>query len=93
MSNAGICASVRSGSGRENGRCDSNSNGSIVVSGWVDRVMERVPVKVGIGVEERKTEEDDTNEKGQENVAVLVATIRGIKVKQMTLSGWLEREK
>ena len=55
--------------------------------------MERVPVKVGIGVEERKTEEDDTNEKGQENVAVLVATIRGIKVKQMTLSGWLEREK
>ena len=44
-------------------------------------MTEGVTVKAGIGTEERKTEDDDTNEKGQENVAVLVAAIRGIKVK------------
>jgi len=65
--------SARSGRGRENGECDDNSNGSRVVDGQVDRVIEGVTMEVGIGLEERKTEEDDTNEKEKKNVAVLAA--------------------
>jgi len=92
VSNAGSCTSAGSGSGRENGGCGDNSNGSSVVNGRVDRVSEGVTVKVGIGVEERKMEEDGTNEKGQENVAVAAAN-RGIKGRQMTLRGWFEKMK
>ena len=63
------------------------------MNGRVDRMAEGVTVKAGIGVEERKTEEDDTSEKGQENMAVLAAVIRGIRAEQMTLRSWFEKTK
>ena len=54
MSNPGLRTSTSSG--RENGKCDDNSNDSSVVNGQMDWMTEGVTVKAGSGVEERKTE-------------------------------------
>jgi len=93
MSNAGLCTPAGSGRGRETDRCNEKSNGSSVINGRVNWVTEGVTANANIGVVERKTEEDDINEKGQENVAVLAAAIRDITVNQMTLRSWFEKTK